>query len=118
MVAARGHGWKYGPWWSRAKVGSYGIYGQNSVQQVFGQFWVQGIGGQFGSGGQLWFRTHLALSARWLPPLSPFGLNRLGQKGPNWPADCGMWPMDRGPRAVGAIGGQNGPKRPFRPKPP
>ncbi|MBW0566906.1 hypothetical protein O181_106621 [Austropuccinia psidii MF-1] len=56
-----------------------------------------------GFGDQLWFGTHLALGARWLPPLAPFGLIGLGQKGPNWPADCGPW-------AVRAAGGLNGPK--------
>ncbi|MBW0541862.1 hypothetical protein O181_081577 [Austropuccinia psidii MF-1] len=64
------------------------------------------------------------LGPRWLPPLAPFGFIGLGQKGPKWPTDCGTWPTVRGlrtaahgPRAVGAVGGLNGPKGPFRAKP-
>ncbi|MBW0580881.1 hypothetical protein O181_120596 [Austropuccinia psidii MF-1] len=106
LVVSRGHGWDIGPW------SSNGIYGQIGVQKVFGQFWVQGIGDQFWLRlVQLWFGTHLALRDQWLPPLAPFGSIGLGQKGPNWPAD-------RSPRAVGAVVGLNGPKKPFRPKPP
>ncbi|MBW0475134.1 hypothetical protein O181_014849 [Austropuccinia psidii MF-1] len=88
LVVSRGHDWDIGPWWSMAKKGSYGIYGQDCVHGVFGQFWVQGIGDKkWLRWAQLWFGTHLALEARWLPPFAPFGLIGLGQKGPNWPMD-------------------------------
>ncbi|MBW0551616.1 hypothetical protein O181_091331 [Austropuccinia psidii MF-1] len=92
------------------------------IQGVFGPIWVQGIGGQkWLRWAQLWFGTHLALGARWLPPLAPFGLIGLGQKGPNPPTDRGLRTVRTayyGPRTVEAVGGLNGPKRPFRPKPP
>ncbi|MBW0591305.1 hypothetical protein O181_131020 [Austropuccinia psidii MF-1] len=110
LVVARGHGWKYGPLWSIAKIGSYGFYGHFGVQGIDGQNWLRWA--------QLWLGTHLALGARWLPPLAPFGLIGLGQKGPNWPTDQGPWTMNYGPRPVEAVGGLNGPKSPFRPKPP
>ncbi|MBW0583076.1 hypothetical protein O181_122791 [Austropuccinia psidii MF-1] len=98
-----------------AKIGSYGIYGQNGVDEVFGLFWVQESGGQkWLRWAQLWFGTHLDLGPRWL---APFGLIGLGQKGPKWPTDCGLRTAAHGPWAVGAVGGLNGPKRPFRPKP-
>ncbi|MBW0591796.1 hypothetical protein O181_131511 [Austropuccinia psidii MF-1] len=57
----------------------------------------------------MWFGTHLALGARWLPPLAPFGLIGLGQKGPKRPADRGTWPTDHGLRTVGGL---NGPRPP------
>ncbi|MBW0554207.1 hypothetical protein O181_093922 [Austropuccinia psidii MF-1] len=96
-------------WWSLAKIGSYGFYGHFDVQRVCGQNWLRWA--------QLWFGSHLALGARWLPPLAPFGLIVLGQKGPNWPMDRGPWTVNYGPWAVEAIGGLNGPKGPYRSKP-
>ncbi|MBW0464010.1 hypothetical protein O181_003725 [Austropuccinia psidii MF-1] len=76
--------------------GSYGFYGHFGVQRVFGQIWVQGVGGQnWLRWVQFWFGTHLALGARWLPPLDPFSLIGLGQKGPNTPTDRGLWPTGR-----------------------
>ncbi|MBW0510872.1 hypothetical protein O181_050587, partial [Austropuccinia psidii MF-1] len=101
LVAARGHFGKYGPWWSMAKPGSYGFHG------IDGQNWLRWV--------QFWFGTHLALGARWFPP---FGLIELGQKGPNWPTDHGLWTVNYGSQAIEAVGGLNGPIRPFRPKPP
>ncbi|MBW0585795.1 hypothetical protein O181_125510 [Austropuccinia psidii MF-1] len=94
-----------------AKNGSYGFYGHFGVQRVFGQILVQGIDVQnWLRWAQLWFGTHLALGARWLPALAPFGRNELGQKGPNTPMDCGPLTMNYGPWAIEAVGGLNGPK--------
>ncbi|MBW0566493.1 hypothetical protein O181_106208 [Austropuccinia psidii MF-1] len=59
----------------------------------------------------MWFGTHLALRASGLPPLAPFGLIRLNQKGPDWPMDRGASTVDYGPWAIEAIGGISGPKR-------
>ncbi|MBW0559385.1 hypothetical protein O181_099100 [Austropuccinia psidii MF-1] len=77
-----------------AKIGSYGFYGQFGVQGIDGQRWLRWA--------QLWFGTHLALGARWVPP---FGLIGLGQKGPNWPTHRGPWTVHYGPQAVEAVGG-------------
>ncbi|MBW0570405.1 hypothetical protein O181_110120 [Austropuccinia psidii MF-1] len=68
---------------------------------------------------QLWFGTHLALRDSGLPPLAPLCIIGLGQKGPDWPADCSTWPLGRvvqtaaySPQAVEAVGGLNGPRPP------
>ncbi|MBW0590770.1 hypothetical protein O181_130485 [Austropuccinia psidii MF-1] len=58
-----------------------------------------GFGAKIGSGG-----PNCGLGASGPPPLATFGLIGLGQKGPNWPTDCGIWTMDRG--------GHRGPKWP------
>ncbi|MBW0556026.1 hypothetical protein O181_095741 [Austropuccinia psidii MF-1] len=75
--------------------------------------------GQIGSYGGLWPNlAQVGPIVVWDPPglggycTAPFGLIGLGQKGPNWPTHC-----DYGPWSVEAVGGLNGPKRPFRPGP-
>ncbi|MBW0482612.1 hypothetical protein O181_022327 [Austropuccinia psidii MF-1] len=80
---------------------------------VIGQKWVLRV--FMAILGQDWLRwAQLALEANGIPP---FGLIGLGQKGPKWPTDRGIWTVDRdyGPQTVEAVGGLNGPKRPFRP---
>ena len=76
LVVSRGHDGEVGPWWSRAKNGSYGIYGQKWIQGVFGPIWVQGTGGQkWLRWAQLWFGTHLAA------PFGPFWPHWIRPKG-------------------------------------
>ncbi|MBW0508895.1 hypothetical protein O181_048610 [Austropuccinia psidii MF-1] len=93
----------HGDYWQ--KLGPEGLMAILGFDGIWGQDWLRWA--------QLWFGTHLALGANGLPPLAPFGLIGLGQKGPKWPMD-----RDYGPRTVEAIGGLNRPKRLFRPGPP
>ncbi|MBW0547418.1 hypothetical protein O181_087133 [Austropuccinia psidii MF-1] len=102
LVVSRCHGWKYGPWWSMAKIGFYGFYGHFGVQGIDGRNWLRWV--------QLWFGTHLALGARWLHLLASSDEVKRGLNG--------LQIAYYGPRAVESVGCLNGPKRPFRPKPP
>ncbi|MBW0529065.1 hypothetical protein O181_068780 [Austropuccinia psidii MF-1] len=62
----------------------------------------KGLMANSGSGG-----SECGLGPTWLPPLAPFGLIGLGQKGPEWPTDR----TDRRPRPTGDRS-RRGPKWP------
>ncbi|MBW0481285.1 hypothetical protein O181_021000 [Austropuccinia psidii MF-1] len=74
----------HGGYWS--KTGPEGLMAILGFDGIWGQDWLR--------------LAHLAFGANGLPPLAPFGLIGLGQKGPKCPTD-----RDYGPWTVEAVGG-------------
>ncbi|MBW0581960.1 hypothetical protein O181_121675 [Austropuccinia psidii MF-1] len=71
-------------------MGPEGLYGHFGFDVIWGEEWLRWA--------QLWFGTHMTLRASGLPPLAPFGLIVLGQKGLDWPPrhlGCGT-PNEKG----------------------
>ncbi|MBW0564458.1 hypothetical protein O181_104173 [Austropuccinia psidii MF-1] len=86
-------------WWLTEAMAGIMVHGQNWVLHSMTILVSKGFLAKIGSGG-----SNCGLGPRWLPPLASL-------------AD-GPWTVNYGPQAVEAVGGLNGPNRPFRPKPP